>query len=60
MKTLLLIALLAFAAAGCASNGGSADPRHDHLRDAKQGTAYPAPDPSEPVRKPLHDHREMK
>ena len=40
----------------------STDPadRHQHMRDAKQGATMPYQAPAEDVRKPLHDHREMK
>lgn len=49
-------ALLALS--GCASTGTAE--RHQHLRDAKQGSTLPDPVPGQPARKPLHDHREMK
>jgi hypothetical protein len=43
---------------GCASTG--TPERHQHLRDAKQGNTLPEPAAGLTVRKPLHDHREMK
>ena len=49
---------------GCATTepagAGNTAATHNHMRDAKQGTAYPAPAAGETTRKPLHDHREMK
>ena len=43
---------------GCATSGPAE--RHQHMRDAKQGSTLPEPAADQPVRKPLHDHREMK
>ena len=51
--------VLAAGLAGCASFGSPAAP-HQHMRDAKQGFAYPAPAADATPRKLLHDHREMK
>lgn len=58
-KSLLVAAALLTGLTGCATSGTQAVP-HQHMRDAKQGTTYPAPIEGEVVRKPLHDHREMK
>lgn len=44
---------------GCATPSSAAEP-HQHMRDAKPGSTYPAPAAGQTVRKPLHDHREMK
>jgi hypothetical protein len=43
---------------GCASTGTAE--RHQHMRDAKQGSTLPDAAAGQTVRKPLHDHREMK
>lgn len=60
-KVLVVAAAIALVAGftGCANWGSQAEP-HQHMRDAKQGTTYPAPESTEAPRKPLHDHREMK
>ena len=60
-KLLILAAasVLVATLTGCATYGSPAEP-HQHMRDAKQGSTYPAPAPGETPRKPLHDHREMK
>ena len=46
------------ALSGCAGTGTAE--RHQHFRDAKQGSTLPEPAAGQTVRKPLHDHREMK
>jgi len=55
------ILMLATTLSGCATPSSN-DPaqRHQHMRDAKQGPTMPYSPPGEEVRKPLHDHREMK
>ena len=52
-------AVLLVGLTGCATPASVAEP-HQHMRDAKQGSTYPAPAADQTVRKPLHDHREMK
>jgi hypothetical protein len=61
LRKTLISAIAAASAVGlsaCASPTTSE--RHNHNRDAKQGTAYPVPASDETAKKPLHDHREMK
>lgn len=59
-KLLAVAAAVASAAlTGCATTASVAQP-HQHMRDAKQGFTYPAPAEGQVVRKPLHEHREMK
>lgn len=61
----LAAALIAFTLTACATTDsgqtGSIQDRHQHLRDAKQGSAASSDSVvGQPAKKPLHDHREMK
>lgn len=60
LKTKLIATAIALTTvlSGCATSGPAE--RHQHMRDAKQGSTMPEPAADQPVRKPLHDHREMK
>lgn len=58
-KLLAAAAVAILALTGCTTTGQVAEP-HQHMRDAKQGSTYPAPVEGQAARKPLHDHREMK